>query len=160
MAKRNSTGAKTARKIREALSQIRAMSVKLGADCASTLLGSDLSTANHALLPLFELSDSLVLRESVELDEALAYPCDAELCELLLNLLRRCPWAEMRREHAVMQEGLELLPKVLNSLHVFLHAAAHVCSNQQASAYAEMSKRCLSQMHALGCAEKLHNQTS
>ena len=154
MPNQSSTAAETTRKIDEALSKVRGVSNKLGADCASTLRGKDLRTANIALQPVFELNNSLMAREPVELQEALVYLCDGKLCELLLSLLRRWPWAAMRRERAVMAEGLDLLVDVLDSLCNFLNAAANASSSQQASAYDQMSRRCLSEacLRALGCA--------
>ena len=85
----------------------------------------------------------------MKLDEALVYVRDTRLCELLLSLLRRLPWAELQQESAaVMRDGLFLLSFTLSTLAIFLRAAAHVRSSQQASAYAEMSKRCPSQDRA------------
>ena len=67
---------------------------------------------------------------------------EMRLCELLLNLLRRWPWVEMRQERAVTHAGLVALPDVLASLYVFLCAAVRVCASQQAAAYTEMNERC------------------
>ena len=154
MAKESSTAAILARTINDIMSKIRAVSDRLGADCASTLRGKDLKTARVALLPVFKLSESLVARAPVELHEALVYLCKGKLCDLLVSLLRRWPWAEMRLAHASLNEGLDLLTDVLGSLYVFLSAAGNVRSSQQASAYDKMSKRCPSEarLRALGCA--------
>ena len=156
------------RTIRSTVVKYNAVSANLGVDSASMLRGHNLRMADLALQPVLELSNSLLERAPVQLDEALLYLRDEELCELLLSLLRRWPWADMRHanpqvQQAVMQQGLALLPKVLGSLAAFLSAAAHVRGSQQASAYKEMSRRCLSRGSSLTglwpCpARKLHSQ--
>lgn len=145
MAEHSSTMAETASTLSTVMSQLRAVDAKLDADSISALQVADLKTANLALQPVWELSESLQARKPVELDEAVVYLRDGKLCELLLSLLRRLPWLELQQSAAVMREGLFLLSFTLSSLSVFLRAATYVCSSQQASAYAEMSKRCLSQ---------------
>ena len=69
------------------LSQIQAEDARLGADCRSKLHG--FTTMHAALQPVFALSDSLLERVPVQLDEAMLYLRDSKLCELLLSLLRR-----------------------------------------------------------------------
>ena len=133
-------------KVERILSQITAYNNRLGAACNSTLGAAELRRALPVLQPVFELGDSLEERklESVELEEALVYLRDTALCELLLSLLRRLPWAEIWQEHAILQEDLGLLlPKLLRALWSFLCASVHVRGSQQASAFAEMNKRCL-----------------
>ena len=142
MAEQDSTNASTARKLNTTLSHIKAVNARLDADCTSMLCVTDLRTANLSLQPVFELSDSLVSRQSVELDEAMVYLREARLCELLLSLLRRWPWAQMQQERAVPHKDLALLPKLLSSLCAFLCVAGGVRSRQQAAAYAEMRRRC------------------
>ena len=138
--------AERARTIELMLSQIQAADARLGADCTSKLRGNGFTTANAALQPVFALSDSLQLeRVPVQLDEAMLYLRTSKLCELLLSLLRRWPWAEMRKDHALLQQGLAVLPRVLAALFAFLNAAAHVHGSHQESAFKEMKKRCLSQ---------------
>ena len=146
--------AETSRTITATVAQYKAVSANLGVDSASMLRGHNLRMADLALQPVFELSNSLLERAPVQLDEALLYLRDEKLCGLLLSLLRRWPWADMRHanprvQHAVAQQGLALLPKVLGSLAAFLSAAAHVRDSQQASAYKEMSIRCLSRGSSL-----------
>ena len=139
--------AETARTTESMLLKIKAGHSRLDADSTSKLRGNELKAANHALQPVFALGESLVeqvRRDRVQLDEAMLFLRDAKLCELLLSLLRRWPWAEMR-QHALMQQGLALLPRVLAALFSFLSAATHVHGSKQESAYKEMSKRCLSQ---------------
>ena len=121
------------------LSQLKAANARLNADCQSTLCVSDLKTARTCLQPLFKLCNSLLSRESVELDEAVVYLRKTRVCELLLSLLRRWPWAACRGPYG---PGLALLPEVLSSLQAFLGVASCVRSSQRAAALAEMSKRC------------------
>ena len=137
--------AERARTVESMLSQIQAADARLGADCTSKLRGNGFTTANAALQPVFAMSDSLLERVPVQLTEAMLYLRDSKLCELLLSLLRRWPWAEMRKEHALLQQGLAVLPRVLAALFAFLNAAAHVHGSHQESAFKEMKKRCLSQ---------------
>ena len=71
----------------------------------------------------------------------MVYLSEAKLCELLLGLLRRWPWAELA--HKDLTQSLGLLPTLLCALCAFLSVAAQVPSSQQAEAYAEMKRRCL-----------------
>ena len=139
MAKQSST---TARTLNSLLPQIAAGNPRFGADCTSTLQVSDLKTADAALQPVFEASKKLRERKTVKLDDYLVYMRDSKLCELLLSVLRRLPWAEMQQEHAVTQDGLALLSKLLYSLWSLTHAVARVSSSQEAAAYAELITRC------------------
>lgn len=129
--------ANAARALDIILSRVKATNARLDADSTSALTVSDIDTSRLVLQPAFDLSDSLASCKSVELEEALVYLSEAKLCELLLSLLRRWPWAEMAHKH------LTLLPRLLCALRAFLCVAAHVPSSQQAEAYAEMRKRCL-----------------
>ena len=153
MAAKSSINAKTAHALNSIVLQIKAANAKLDAGCSSALCVSDLRQAHAVLRRLVKLSGSLAWCKSVKLDEAVFYMRKTRLCELLLSLLRRWPWAEMRQEREAMQTGLLLLPDVLCSVHVFLCVAARVCSSQQAAAYAEMYKRCYLGAHlrTLGC---------
>ena len=72
----------------------------------------------------------------------MVYMRDSKLCDLLLSLLRRLPWAAMQQEHAAMQDGLALLPKLLCYLWSLVRAAARVSSSQEAAAYTELNNRC------------------
>ena len=130
--------------IKSALSRVKAANARLDAKCTSTLRASDLASACRALEPVRQLSDSLKNRKSMELDEAMVYLSDARLCELLMSLLRRMPWTQMRQESEVMVAGLALLSELLFSLFAFLHAATCVRSSQKGAAYTEMRQRCLS----------------
>lgn len=142
MAKQSST---TARALSSLLSQIAAGNPRFGADCTSTLQVSDLKTAD-ALQPVFDAIAKLQReRKTLKLDELMVYLRGATLCETLLSVLRRLPWAEMQQEHAVMQDGLLLLARLLHSLWNLVHAVARVRSSQEAAAYAELNKRCPSQ---------------
>ena len=124
------------------VSKIKAANARLDADSTSKLRMFDLRTAS-ILQPIFELSDSLESRTSIELDEAMVYLREARLCELLLSLLRRWPWAELQQDRAAIHKDLALLPKLLRSLSAFLRVAALVRSSEQAEAYAETCKRCM-----------------
>ena len=55
------------------LSQLKAVTARLDADCTSTLCLSDLEPAHTILHPFFDISYSLIARESLELDKAMAY---------------------------------------------------------------------------------------
>ena len=148
------------RSLSSMLSRVKAANARLDAECASELSSSDLGAANLVLDPIFELCPSLVSRKSMDLDEALVYLHEPGVCELLVSLLRRMPWTQLRSSSAVMVSGLALLPALLFSLSTFLQSAKRVAPSQQAAAYVEMSKRCLleARLRALGCAEKLHSQ--
>ena len=138
-----SAQAKTAqRSINSMLSCMKAANARYDAECASKLSISDLGAAGLLLQPIFELYGSFVHRKLVELDEALVYLRDTALCDLLLSLLRRWPWAEMK-QGLLPVTHLVLLPGLLSSLHAFLHIALRVDRSKHAAAYAEMSKRCL-----------------
>lgn len=125
------------------MSQIETINAKLDADCTSTLCVTDLRPAQNVLQRLGKLSGSLERRKLIKLDEAMLYMREMRLCELLLSLLRRWPWAEMRQERAAAHVGLVLLPDVLSSWYVFLCVAVRVRSSEHAAAYTEMNKRCL-----------------
>ena len=128
-----------ARNIYTMLSTVKAANARLDADCGSTLSWSDLGGAEILMLPVFDLRDRLLTRKLLKLDEAMVYLRGTRLCELLLSLLRRWPWAELL---APMHKDLMLLVRVLRSLSAFLGVAACVRSSQQVEAYAETSKRC------------------
>ena len=145
MAEQTIINAKTAHTfLNSALSQLKAVTSRLDADCTSTLNVCDLEPARTILQPVFELGESFLSHKSMKLDEAMVYLRETRLCELLLSLLRRWPWAALQRQRVVAPAGLALLPEVLYLLYTFLVLASHVRSSQQAAAYAEMSKRCLS----------------
>ena len=147
MAEQPTVDAKTAHTITNtALSQLKAVTARLDADCTISLCVSDLDAARTILQPVFELGESLLSRQSMKLNEAKVYLRETRLCELLLSLLRRWPWAALQRQRAEVPAGLALVPKVLCSLYAFLDLASRVrsSSSQQAAAHAEMSKRCLS----------------
>ena len=131
------------RSIDSMLSHIKAANARLDAECASKLSVSDLGSASPVLQPVFELFESLVKRESMELDEALVYLREAGLCDLLVSLLRRWPWAETQQGLLPMKHLPLLLLGLLNSLYACLHIAMRVDRSKQAAAYAKMSKRCL-----------------
>ena len=101
---------------------------RLDAVCTSTLCVSDLGNAYAMLQPLFTIRDRLMNRESVQLDEALFFLHETEFCELLLSLLRRWPWAEMRQTRAEAHEGLALLPKVLSTVCLPFCVWRHKCA--------------------------------
>ena len=145
MAEQSSTAASTARALlNSALQRIEAVSAKLDIACTRVLQRSELTTATHELMPVFDqLSDSLAHRESVGLDEALIYLRDTRLCDVLLSLLRRLPWAEMQQDRGVKYLGLTLLLRLLTSLLLNMHMAEKLGRNHQAAAYAEMSRRCM-----------------
>lgn len=98
MAEQSSSIAEAACLINSVLSNTKAVNPRLDADCTSSLCVSDLKTAWIMLRPLFVFSDRLIMRQSVRLDEAMVYLHKARSCELLLSLLRRWPWAEMRQD--------------------------------------------------------------
>ena len=142
----------------------------VGADCSSQRQPQrglhehagvdDLKGANPLLQPVFHLADTLMPTnecQSVKMAEAMVLLRDAGLCELLLSLLRRLPWAQMEHECAEIEHGLALLPNLLQALCKYLGAATSVRSSQQAAACAEMSNRCASQarLRTAGCAAKL-----
>ena len=144
------------RKINSCLLHIRAGNAKLDPNCSAVLQRAELAAAYDALRPVFELSDSLEGPKcggpkSVKLDEAMAYLRNTRLCELLLSLLRRWPWAEMQGNTAVLT-GLGLLPSLLRSLRAIFQAVGGVRSRQQTAAFTEMCKRCLSQACFAYCA--------
>ena len=141
MVEQSSTNVNAARALNAILSRIKAVYARLDAESSSALTVCDLGRAGLVLQPVFSLSDSLASRSSVELEEALVYLSEAKLCELLLGLLRRWPWAEMAHKDFI--QNLALLPRLLCALRAFLCVAAHVPSSQQAEAYAEIRKRCL-----------------
>ena len=142
-----------ARSINAALSRLTAANPRLDAGCTSTLLVSDLFAAGFGepglrdaetlLEPIFDISARLTERKPVVLGEALVYLRGTRLCETLLSLLRRWPWADMRQERTARNKGLEQLPGVLESLFTFLHLPERVPGSDKAAAYAEASKRCL-----------------
>ena len=142
MTKVSSNKADNARTVNAILAQMRAVNAKLDADCTSTLDTSELIPADHALRPVYRLSHSLMSRTLLKLDEAMVYLRDTRICDLLLSLLSRLPWAQMRQDRTAAFDGLALLPGLLGALGTFLHATARVRSSQQASAHAEVSKRC------------------
>ena len=144
MAEQSSTISRTACLLNCTLSQMSLASASLDADSTSTLQETDIQTANWAMQLAFEVSKGLLKLESVQLDEALSYLREEWCCKLLLGLLRRLPWAEMQQDRELVHEGLVLVPKVLGSLYHMLQLATCVHSSEQAAAYAEMSKRCLS----------------
>ena len=144
MAAPNSTTAKTAQAVKLIVSQLKAASAKLDADCTSTLCASDLTPAQTVLERLRKLGGSLKERKPVKLDEAMFYMRETRICEQLQSLLRRWPWAEMRQGRAILHRGLMALPDLLSPLYFFLCAAERVRSRQQAAAYAEMNERCCS----------------
>ena len=135
---------KAARTVTAILSRIKAANAQLDADLTSTLPAAELSSVYSSLQPVFDLSNGLMDRRALKLDEALVYVRDTRLCELLLSLLRRWPWSGMHSD-AVPRQGLALLPGLLGTLGTFLQAAARVRSSQQAAAHAELSKWCRSQ---------------
>lgn len=140
--------------------RITAANANLSAMCTSTLGGDDLEGANPLLQPVFHLGNTLLPTNecrSVKMAEAMVLLRDAGLCELLLSLLRRLPWAQMQHESAEREHGLALLPNLLQALCNYLGAATYVRSSQQAAACAEMSNRCVSQARlcAVGCAANL-----
>ena len=145
MAELSITSPQTVQLLKRLLSQITAASSRLDADCTSTLRESDLKTAHDVVQPLCKIALKLQSSKSLKLDEALVFLRDLGCCELLLSLLRRMPWAGMMRKHEMMQSGLELVPLLLRCLRPFLCVAVNVRSSQQTAAYADMSKRCLSQ---------------
>ena len=139
MAAQSGVNAATAHTLNSIVSQMKAASAKLDADCTTTLCASDSGPADPVLQRLDELSSSLIERKAVKLDEAMFCLRETRICELLLSLLRRWPWAEMRQERAALHVGLSPLPEVLSSLYGFLCVAERVRSSQQAAAYAEMN---------------------
>lgn len=140
------------------LLKIESVSAELDIGCTRMLQESDFIKASSLMFVFDEISDSLQLRtlESVSLEEALIHLRDARLCEVLLSLLRRLPWADMSQNRGVLCLGLTLLPRLLCSLFCVLHVAKKVSRNHQAAAYAEMSRRCVPQYAPTrtGCAGK------
>ena len=143
MAEQSGNTVSAARAFNAILSRIMAVNARLDAESTSALTVSDIGLFRLMLQPVFDLSNSLMSRTSVELEEALVNLSEAKLCELLLSLLRRWPWTEIGQECAVAHKHLALLPRLLCALRAFLCVAARVPSSQQAEAYAEMRKRCL-----------------
>lgn len=126
------------RSINSMLSHIKAANARLDAECASKLSEVDLGSAGLILQPVFELCGSFASRKLVELDEALVYLRKAGLCDLLVSLLRRWPWAEN-----LPVTHLTLLPGLVSTLYAFLHVAIRVDRSKGAAAYSEMCKRCM-----------------
>ena len=131
------------RSISSVLSHLKAADARLDAECASKLSVSDLGPAGLMLQPAFELCEKNVVNcKSMELDEAMVYLREAGLCDLLLSLLRRWPWAETQLGLLPITH-LPLLVCLLSTLYASLHMAMRVDRSKQAAVYAEMSKRCL-----------------
>ena len=148
------------RSLSSVLSHIKAANAKLDANCASKLSLSDLGEAEIALQPVFDLCEKgLVSRKLMKLDEAMVYMREAGLCELLVSLLRRWPWAETQ-QGLLPVKHLALLPGLLSTLYASLHVAIRVDRSQEAAAYAEMNKRCLLEARfcTLSCPDTLHSQ--
>ena len=145
LAEQSSSSAKLKQEVESLLLRITAEYARLDPECASTLVATDLGGALRALRPVYDLGESILQRSSMELDEALVCLRDTRLCELLLSVVRRLPWARMRREPALLQNGLKLLPEVLRALAASVRVVSAVPSGQRAAAYAEMSRRCPSQ---------------
>ena len=141
-----------ARKLQFMLNQIAADNSMLAANCTSMLEGCDLRAADLALLPVFDLGNSIAERdnEPAQLAQTVLYLRDPRLCKLLLSLLRRLPWSD----GAMLQDGLALLSNLLCALGTFL--CAEIRPEQLGDAYAEISKRWVSQgrltcLAALSC---------
>ena len=127
--------------------RITAANANLSAMSTSTLGGDDMEGADFLLQPVFKLANTLLptsKRQTLKVAEAMVLLRDAGLCELLLSLLRRLPWAQMQHESAEREHGLALLPKLLRGLCDYLDVATYVQSSQRAAACAEMSNRCVS----------------
>ena len=111
--------------------RIAAANAKLSAMCKSTLGGDDLKQANLLLQPVSNLGSTLLPtneRQSVKMAEAMVLLRDAGLCELLLSLLRRLPWAQMEHESAEREHGLAILPNLLKAQCDYLGAVRpHTC---------------------------------
>ena len=118
---------------------------RLDADCTTVLSASDLGACRYLPEGVFDIGDRLRCWDSLPLSEAMSY-MRMGFCELLLSLLRRLPWKRMKHKRAVAREALALLPYLLSSLHAFLCVARKVRSTERASAFAEMTKRCSSQI--------------
>ena len=132
---------KAARTVAAILSRIKGANAQLDADLTSTLPAVELWSVYKLLQPVFDLSNGLMDRRALKLDEALVYVRDTRLCELLLSLLRRLPWSDMHSD-ANSRQGLALLPGLLGSLGTLFEATARMRSSQQAAACAELSKWC------------------
>ena len=139
---------KAARTVIAILSRIKAANPQLDADLTSTLPAVELWSVYNSLQPVFDLSNGLMERRALKLDEALVYVRDTRLCELLLSLLRRLSWSEVHSD-AESRQGLALLPGLLGTLGTLFQATARLRSSQQAAAHAELSKWCRSQARAL-----------
>ena len=133
---------RAARLLNSVLLRMKAANARLDAESTSSLCVSDLKAARLALETLFYFSERFMKHGPVELDEAMYYLRKARVCELLLSLLRRWPWADMRRCSANTLKELALLPRLLSSLFAVVHMAARVRDSQLAAAYMEISKRC------------------
>ena len=153
MAEQSAKLAEELRSLKLKLSQVKMANARLDAECTSTLRGSDLAPANRLLQPVFDFSESLRERESMTMGEAMVYIADGSgLCELLLSLLRRMPWAELQHQLPVLRDGLILLVNLLTSLRTCLHGPGSVCTSQQMTAYAEAGARCVHEAaHACSC---------
>ena len=115
MAEQGSTSGSTAR-VNSLLSLIQAANAILDPGCTSVLQGSEVGAVYDALQPVFELCGTLASRK-VKLDEAMDYMRETRLCELLLSLIERWPWAEMRvKSGASTSKYLLLLLRLLCSL--------------------------------------------
>ena len=141
------------------LLKIESASAELDISCTRMLQECDLIRTSSLMFVFDQISDSLEHRtlDSVSLEEALIYLRDARLCEVLLGLLRRWPWADMSQNRGIMFMALTLLPRLLCSLFCVLHVAKKVSRNHQQAAYAELSRRCVPQCAPTrtGCAGKL-----
>ena len=158
MAELRITSPQLVQALNDVLTQIKAASPRLDAGCTSALRDSDLKAAYRVVQPLLDIALKLQKSKSLKLDEALVF-VNVGFCELLLSLLRRMPWAEMMRRSETLQNGINLVPFLLRCLRPFLCVALCVRSSQQTAAYAELSKRCLSQarLRGPGCACTLHS---
>ena len=136
------------------LSRLTEDNPRLGADCTSTLQEPDLRPAELMIQPICELV-TCTIGGPQQLDAALEYMRSARLCELLLSLLRRLPWAQMQHERAVTHKGLALQSKLLACFAMWTRLHAQVCSSRQAAVYAQLGRRWLPQarLRKLACAE-------
>ena len=159
MAEPSITSPHTVQMLNSLLSQIAAASARLDAGCSSTLEDCHLKAAYRVVQQLLDIALKLQTSKSLKLDEALVFH-KMEVSELLLSLLRRMPWAGMLRKSEMRQSGMKLVPLLLRCLRPFLCVAGSVRSSQQTAAYADMSKRCLSQarLRRPGCACTLPSQ--
>ena len=132
------------------LSRLTKDNPRLCADCTSTLQESDLRPAKLLVQPIFELV-TCTIGGPLQADAALEYMRSARLCELLLSLLRRLPWAQMQHEGALTHKGLALQSEVLACLAMWTHLPAQVSSSREAAVYADLSRRCLPQAPARTC---------